>query len=160
MQVRDTDAGGLGTESLITPLVCHTRTGDPGPGPGAYDPQLPWSRKGGGFGSSCRGIGLGNGNPSPQEYNVGSADLRRSAKYTFGVRSVPDHLKSRTPGPGAYDHCGEGKDKTRPSVPAISISHRTGITSHERKPGPNEYNPDYRVKQQMGVSLKFRCVTG
>eukprot|EP00197_Chlamydomonas_leiostraca_P011511 CAMPEP_0202871732 /NCGR_PEP_ID=MMETSP1391-20130828/19510_1 /ASSEMBLY_ACC=CAM_ASM_000867 /TAXON_ID=1034604 /ORGANISM="Chlamydomonas leiostraca, Strain SAG 11-49" /LENGTH=470 /DNA_ID=CAMNT_0049552615 /DNA_START=1 /DNA_END=1413 /DNA_ORIENTATION=- len=133
------------------------RIDDPGPGPGQYGPSLSFANPGIGFGSSTRYQNPGTQTPSPLDYKPDAAKvLRASASFTFGGKQKPEHLKSKTPGPGQYEP-GPGKDSTRPGRPAYTIANRwADDRSKDRKPGPNEYNPDYRVKENPGVSIKFK----
>lgn len=64
--------------------------------------------------------------------------------------------RRKYPGPGAYktEECFKS---IKPGVPAVSMGVRSPDRYPERRPGPNEYNPDYKVKEQPGVSIKFRC---
>lgn len=74
---------------------------DPGPGPGTYEPSSQLMSKGGAFGSSTRDGARQPANPAPGDYGgAWDADLKRQPKYSFRTKSVPDHFKSKTPGPG------------------------------------------------------------
>mmetsp|Transcript_9241 Transcript_9241/g.19760 ORF Transcript_9241/g.19760 Transcript_9241/m.19760 type:complete len:457 (-) Transcript_9241:679-2049(-) len=130
---------------------------DPGPGPGQYDASLDYSPRGANFGSSTRYINPGTSTPSPLDYKASSrATLKSAPAYSFGGKQVPDHLKSKTPGPGHYDQH-EGMKQTKRGQPAITMSARcVSDKEAERKPAPNAYSPDYNPKDTPAASLKFR----
>jgi hypothetical protein len=49
--------------------------------------------------------------PSPLDYKPDMSKVRKSSSsFTFGVKPTPEHLKSKTPGPGQYEpgRWGEG----------------------------------------------------
>lgn len=52
---------------------------------------------------------------------------------------------------------GPSKDSVRPGQPAITLGSKwPEDRSRDKKPAPNEYNPDYKAKENPGVSIKFR----
>lgn len=97
--------------------------------------------------------------PCALDYQPRVEPVRKSQPaYTFGGKSIPEHLKSKTPGPGHYEGLGKADKLVRPSASAITISHRTaGDRESERKPGPDAYDPTkYVSKEPRGATIKFR----
>lgn len=130
---------------------------DPGPGPGAYGPSIDFGRKGWSFGSSTRYQKPDDVTPGASDYKVNaSPTLRQSAAYTFRATAVPEHKKNKNPGPGYYDS-DKSKDATKLREPAISMGLKLqGSKEADKKPGPNEYFPQYEVKEHPGVSIKLK----
>lgn len=96
--------------------------------------------------------------PAPCDYGLPNEPMRKSAPaYTFRTKPVPEHLKSKTPGPGAYQE-GRGYTAVRPGTSSISIAHRLPENKLQKGPAPNAYSlPSQQWDSNSGgVTIKFR----
>ncbi|KAG1667463.1 hypothetical protein FOA52_012218 [Chlamydomonas sp. UWO 241] len=129
---------------------------DKNPGPGEYQPLDAGLSRGAGFGSSLRPSMVDNVNPSPLDYKLGTKTLKSAPAYTFRTKAVPEHLKSKTPGPGAYEPR-VFASSTKPRAPAISLQFRNApAPDAEKVPAPSAYDPKYQPKDAHAASMKYR----
>ena len=137
-------------------------TGTTNPGPGNYTAEYSQTRQSApkiGFGSSKRGRNHDERVPGPGQYEPRPKSAKETPNWSFGneMKLRGDKTTNKqVPGPGNYDQKTLFEYNMEKNMGTSMTSRRpqSGVSTHNRNPGPGEYNNDSQCRRPKSPSYK------